>query len=513
MPRRGRSRLSSRGRASTASGTPSRRERRAAACARSSRSRRALDGAAGWITGLRAGQSAASRRRRPSSERDAGHRLIKINPLADWSRADVERYVAENAVPYNPLHDRGYLSIGCAPCTRAVRVGEPERAGRWWWEEEAKKECGLHLQAEPQRRRRAARRSGRMSAALRRADAQAPAHPSSAPRGREHPHPARGGGGGREPGLALLDRQGFLGSSAPGAQGLRSRPPAVPAPACRLDLEVPRDDRVPRSSGARARPRPFRAHQRGGAGPAASVRSRTAPSVHTDVMKTQALRQALDRHRFDAAIGGARRDEEASSAKERVVSVRNAHHRWDPKSQRAEPWRLYNLRKAQGESLRVFPLSNWTELDVWLYIHQERIPVVPLYFAAERPVVERDGPADHGRRRAPAAPSGGEAAAALGPLPDARLLPAHRRHRERGVDVAGRHPRDARVAHIRAAGPAHRQGRRRPPWSARSRKGISDGCGATVRPGGLRRRSSRGSRKRMCCASSPAARSTTASRL
>jgi sulfate adenylyltransferase subunit 2 len=113
--------------------------------------------------------------------------------------------------------------------------------------------------------------------------------------------------------------------------------------------------------------------------------------LHTDVMKTQALRQALDRHRFDVAIGGARRDEEASRAKERVVSLRNAHHRWDPKRQRAEPWQLYNLRKRKGESLRVFPLSNWTELDIWLYIHQEAIPIVPLYLAAERPVVERDG--------------------------------------------------------------------------------------------------------------------------
>jgi sulfate adenylyltransferase subunit 2 len=113
--------------------------------------------------------------------------------------------------------------------------------------------------------------------------------------------------------------------------------------------------------------------------------------VHTDVMKTQALRQALDRHGFDAAIGGARRDEEKSRAKERVFSLRNAHHRWDPKRQRAEPWRLYNARKRRGESFRVFPLSNWTELDIWLYIHQEQIPIVPLYFAAERPVVRRDG--------------------------------------------------------------------------------------------------------------------------
>lgn len=113
--------------------------------------------------------------------------------------------------------------------------------------------------------------------------------------------------------------------------------------------------------------------------------------LHTDVMKTQALRQALDRHGFDAALGGARRDEEKSRAKERVFSLRNARHRWDPKRQRPEPWRLYNARKRKGESFRVFPLSNWTELDIWVYIHQEQIPVVPLYFAAPRPVVERDG--------------------------------------------------------------------------------------------------------------------------
>ncbi|MGO4706879.1 sulfate adenylyltransferase subunit CysD [Microvirga sp. 2MCAF38] len=113
--------------------------------------------------------------------------------------------------------------------------------------------------------------------------------------------------------------------------------------------------------------------------------------VHTDVMKTQALRQALDHHRFDAAIGGARRDEEKSRAKERVFSLRSEQHRWDPKRQRPEPWRLYNTRKRKGDSFRVFPLSNWTELDIWLYIHRENIPIVPLYFAAERPVVERDG--------------------------------------------------------------------------------------------------------------------------
>jgi len=113
--------------------------------------------------------------------------------------------------------------------------------------------------------------------------------------------------------------------------------------------------------------------------------------VHTDVMKTQALRQALDKGQYDGIFGGARRDEEGSRAKERVFSFRNTHHQWDPKGQRPELWQLYNGRLQPGESMRIFPLSNWTELDVWLYILQEQIPVVPLYFAQERPVVQRQG--------------------------------------------------------------------------------------------------------------------------
>ncbi|MBX3700540.1 MAG: sulfate adenylyltransferase subunit CysD [Dokdonella sp.] len=114
-------------------------------------------------------------------------------------------------------------------------------------------------------------------------------------------------------------------------------------------------------------------------------------ALHTDLWKTQGLKLALDQYQFDLAFGGARRDEEKSRAKERVFSFRNRQHHWDPKQQRPELWRLYNARKGPGESIRVFPLSNWTELDVWQYIRAERIEVVPLYFAAERPVVERDG--------------------------------------------------------------------------------------------------------------------------
>jgi sulfate adenylyltransferase subunit 2 len=114
-------------------------------------------------------------------------------------------------------------------------------------------------------------------------------------------------------------------------------------------------------------------------------------SLHTDMWKTEGLKQALDKYGFDAAFGGARRDEEKSRAKERIFSFRSANHRWDPKNQRPELWNLYNARKAKGESIRVFPISNWTELDIWQYIHLETIPIVPLYFSAPRPTVERDG--------------------------------------------------------------------------------------------------------------------------
>ena len=114
-------------------------------------------------------------------------------------------------------------------------------------------------------------------------------------------------------------------------------------------------------------------------------------ATHTDVWKTEGLKQALDKYGFDAAFGGARRDEEKSRAKERIFSFRSAQHRWDPKNQRPELWRLYNARKNPGESIRVFPISNWTELDIWQYIHLENIPIVPLYFSGVRPVVDRDG--------------------------------------------------------------------------------------------------------------------------
>ena len=176
--------------------------------------------------------------------------------------------------------------------------------------------------------------------------------------------------------------------------------------------------------------------QPGSRGARASTRSTTARCTPT-CGRPKGCKQALDKHGFDAAFGGARRDEEKSRAKERIFSFRSASHRWDPKRQRPELWSLYNVRKNKGESVRVFPLSNWTELDVWQYILREGIEIVPLYFAAERPTVERDGlilMVDDERfplrRRA--------AGDAHGALPDAGLLSAVRRGRERGGDASRR---------------------------------------------------------------------------
>ena len=175
-----------------------------------------------------------------------------------------------------------------------------------------------------------------------------------------------------------------------GDEGLLSGQAAVSAAARRYDLEVPRDDRVPRRNGAPAWPRSDRPHQPG-RGEARHFADRLGLAAPYPGDEDRVARQALDSGGFDAAFGGARRDEEKSRAKERIFSHRSAAHAWDPRNQRPELWRLFNTRIREGESLRVFPLSNWTELDVWEYVLAEDIPVVPLYFSKLRPVVERSG--------------------------------------------------------------------------------------------------------------------------
>jgi sulfate adenylyltransferase subunit 2 len=354
---------------------------------------RALAGASAWITGLRADQS-PERAQISCAGFDLQYRIIKLNPLFDWTRDRVVAFLRDRGVPYNLLHDRGFLSIGCAPCTRAVAPGETERAGRWWWEQEEKTECGLH-----------ASRPGCRSGPALSQDASALSEASARPADRgcssalkhlqqveaESIHIIREA-------VAQSDNPVMLYSIGKDSSVLLHLaekafyPGKLPFPLLHIDTTWKFRDMIAfRDKVARRPGRELIVHVNAsgfarGIGPISH-----GSAIHTDVMKTQALRQALDKYRFDAALGGARRDEESSRAKERVFSFRNGHHYWDPKRQRPEPWRLYNGLKRKGESIRVFPLSNWTELDIWLYIHQEQIPVVPLYFAAARPVVHRRG--------------------------------------------------------------------------------------------------------------------------
>ena len=203
--------------------------------------------------------------------------------------------------------------------------------------------------------------------------------------------------------------------------------------------------------------------------------------VHTDVMKTEGLKQALNKYKFDAAFGGARRDEEKSRAKERVFSFRDEFHRWDPKNQRPELWNLYNTKVHKGESIRVFPLSNWTELDVWQYIHLENIPIVPLYFAKERPIVWRDGMmimVDDDRL--PLKP---------GEKPEMRRVrfrtlgcyPLSRRRRFQRHDAARDHSGDAADYKLRTARPADRLSINRARW--RRKEGRVFLAAASRQPG------------------------------
>ena len=227
-------------------------------------------------------------------------------------------------------------------------------------------------------------------------------------------------------------------------------------------------------------------------------------SVHTHVMKTEALKQALDKYGFDAAFGGARRDEEKSRAKERIFSFRSKDHVWDPRNQRPELWNLFNTRIRPGESIRVFPLSNWTELDVWTYIMLQNIPVVPLYFAKERPVVQRSGTwimVDDDRM--PLEP-GEKPEMRLRAFPYARLLSADRRHRIAGDDARRDRRRDGNRARLRTAGPPDRQRRS-------GVDGKEEARGIFLMDLPSRALAANRARPRICFASSPAARSTTAS--
>ena len=231
----------------------------------------------------------------------------------------------------------------------------------------------------------------------------------------------------QRPVMLVLDRQGLVVMVAAGAEGLLSGQDSVPSAAHRYHLQVSRDDRISRPVHAGNRRAADRAHQPESHRRTAPARSGSGTQKCCGLLKTRALLDALEEGGFDAAFGGARRDEEKSRAKERVYSFRDRFGQWDPKNQRPEIWNLYNGRIDKGESIRVFPLSNWTELDVWQYIHLENIPIVPLYFAKERTMVVRGERADSGGAGHPAA---ARREAADGDVPHAlaRLQSLHRRH-------------------------------------------------------------------------------------
>ena len=194
----------------------------------------------------------------------------------------------------------------------------------------------------------------------------------------------------RKAGDALFYRQGQFRHVAFGHEGLLPRKAAFPVPAREYHVEVPRDDRVPRQNIAKKLGIEMLEYINQD-GVKQGINPFDHGAAYTDIMKTQALKQALNKYGFTAAFGGGRRDEEKSRAKERIFSFRNSAHAWDPKNQRPEMWKLYNTKINKGESIRVFPISNWTEKDIWQYIKRENIDIVPLYFAAPRPVVVRDG--------------------------------------------------------------------------------------------------------------------------
>ncbi len=327
----------------------------------------ALSGYEAWISGIRSAQS-ITRSETKIVDYDDGFNILKINPLANFDDEDVKRFIKEEDIPQNSLYAKGFLSIGCKPCTRAVSKGEDARSGRWWWENPEHKECGLHIKKDNRSKPNHLKALEDESIFILR---EVVANFSN---------PVMMYSIGKDSSVMLhLAQKAFF-------------PSKIPFPLLHVDTTwkfkemVEFRDRMAREigfdlivhineDGKKMEMSPF-TH---------------GSKVHTDVMKTEALKQALNRHNFDAIIGGARRDEEKSRAKERIFSFRDKNHRWDPKNQRPELWNIFNTNIHKGESVRVFPISNWTESDIWQYIESENIPIVPLYFAKPRKVVKFEG--------------------------------------------------------------------------------------------------------------------------
>ena len=309
--------------------------------------------------------AATSRRRAPTTPKvgwDEAHELWKAARSPTGATRAAGTTSASTTCPTTPLHDRGYASIGCTHCT-PPGAG---RDGRW--------------AATDEDRVRAARPRGASERPARR-----PVHaePSRRARGGGDPHHARGRRRARAAGAALLRRQGLDRPAAARREGVPARQVPVPGDARRHRPQLPRGDRVPRPPRRRARGAPRRRERAGLDRPRARRRA-DGPRASRNLLQTTTLLDAIEEHGFDAAMGGARRDEERSRAKERIFSFRDDFGQWNPRAQRPELWNLYNGRIRKGEHIRVFPISNWTELDVWQYIARENLELPSIYFAHER---------------------------------------------------------------------------------------------------------------------------------
>ncbi len=351
---------------------------------------RALHGYDAWITGMRREQSGerAEVPMKDSSQIAAGGHT-KYNPLADWTWGDVWQYITDHHVAYNPLHDQFFPSIGCAPCTRAIALGEDFRAGRWWWEGDSQKECGLHVQPQMQA---IAEQQGisDMNARTEPALLQVLSNQHLDALEEEtifilrevaaaFERPALMFSGGKDS-LVLL-------KCAEKAFGIGR----IPYPLLMIDtghnfVEVT-DFRDARAAELQAELIVRRVEDSMARGTVRLAHPGESRNVHQSVT----LLEAIAELRFDALIGGARRDEEKARAKERIFSHRDGFGQWQPKAQRPELWSLFNTRLQPGEHFRVFPISNWTELDVWQYIEREAVQLPALYYTHQRAVVERRG--------------------------------------------------------------------------------------------------------------------------
>lgn len=349
---------------------------------------RALSGVKIWITGIRSEQS-PERSHLTQLEKDEANRLWKFHPLLAWDLKMVQDYIKTNQVPYNILHDQGYPSIGCAPCTRAVQAGEDARAGRWWWEADSAKECGLHW------------KDGKLVPNKKEiSDDKSIIHSSNKPLpsmtrldqlesesiyilrevAAQFNRPVLLFSGGKDSiTLVHLAKKAF-------------EPGKIPFTLVHIDtghnfpeaLEF-RDELVKQFD---VKLEIGSVQESIDAGRAVEEKGKF-PSRNG--IQTVSLLETITRLKADACIGGARRDEEKARAKERIFSVRDVFGGWDPRLQRPELWNLYNGKIHNGENVRVFPISNWTELDVWEYIERENIKLPNLYFTHTRDVLRVDG--------------------------------------------------------------------------------------------------------------------------